>query len=575
MANGSALYPSPPEDNGTSYQASGLTDSPLFDDLDDGNFEWDGNADQLFGDLQDNDFNDDGELHDKRKASIDSEDEEQGSNKKQEGDSKTPKKPGRKPLTAEPTTKRKAQNRAAQRAFRERKERHLKDLETKVEDLEKASEATNHENGRLRGQVDKLNVELTEYRKRLSLNSTGVSQSPPAPPKRNSSQNNDFTFAFPKFGDLPGASFLNNGSLARTSSASQTQMPATAASVRKASSTSANSYSPSSINGAYPTTNYTSPQNSIPSPPNNTVPTPTTSFTNFTENSLDDLTGLFSPSVLGTASSTSSTDYLSFNGGGANNGIAARPGTFGSNHAVNQPPKLPRQPSASATNSPASSMSHVGFDSSVGTTPEATVDSPDNKDYSNVDKTAGNLNTISEENSLQNLGKKKLCNSLATACGNSPNPIPPMMSGSNAASAPLTGQQSYASEINGIDWFAQQNGGQFDPVLYGDYRDPQDNILNSIGDDFFNDAFPAQDFASPYNTGDALASEPKRDLMKEIEVKQSGTEDEVAPREQNKEYVGYDTLWSCSGKGAVIEKKDVDSILGPAKKQNDMFGGFA
>lgn len=43
--------------------------------------------------------------------------------------------------------KRKAQNRAAQRAFRERKERHLKDLETKVDELEKASESTNHENG--------------------------------------------------------------------------------------------------------------------------------------------------------------------------------------------------------------------------------------------------------------------------------------------------------------------------------------------------------------------------------------------------------------------------------------------
>jgi hypothetical protein len=44
------------------------------------------------------------------------------------------KKPGRKPNPASPAL-RKAQNRAAQRAFRERKERHLKDLETTIRNL--------------------------------------------------------------------------------------------------------------------------------------------------------------------------------------------------------------------------------------------------------------------------------------------------------------------------------------------------------------------------------------------------------------------------------------------------------
>ncbi|KAL0086435.1 hypothetical protein J3Q64DRAFT_1638896 [Phycomyces blakesleeanus] len=44
------------------------------------------------------------------------------------------KKPGRKPNPASPAL-RKAQNRAAQRAFRERKERHLKDLETTIRGL--------------------------------------------------------------------------------------------------------------------------------------------------------------------------------------------------------------------------------------------------------------------------------------------------------------------------------------------------------------------------------------------------------------------------------------------------------
>ncbi|KAL9107177.1 MAG: hypothetical protein Q9227_007877 [Pyrenula ochraceoflavens] len=61
--------------------------------------------------------------------------------------------------------RRRAQNRAAQRAFRERKENHLKDLETKVEDLARSSKAVNHENSILKAQMEKLQVELREYRK--------------------------------------------------------------------------------------------------------------------------------------------------------------------------------------------------------------------------------------------------------------------------------------------------------------------------------------------------------------------------------------------------------------------------
>ena len=107
--------------------------------------------------------------------------------------------------------KRKAQNRAAQRAFRERKEKHLKDLETKVQELEQASEAANHENGLLRAKVDKMTVELTEYKKRLSLASNGPPAMRPArggPPFGQAFVNNindvNFQFEFPKFGSLPG-----------------------------------------------------------------------------------------------------------------------------------------------------------------------------------------------------------------------------------------------------------------------------------------------------------------------------------------------------------------------------------
>ena len=79
-----------------------LTDSPLFDQFDENGFDLDNNE-QLFGDIDDyeNDYEENGDLHDKRKASGTSDD---GDHKRQEGEAKTPKKPGRKPITEQPTT---------------------------------------------------------------------------------------------------------------------------------------------------------------------------------------------------------------------------------------------------------------------------------------------------------------------------------------------------------------------------------------------------------------------------------------------------------------------------------------
>lgn len=172
--------------------------------------------------------------------------------------------------------------------------------------------------------------------------------------------------------------------------------------------------------------------------------------------------------------------------------------------------------------------------------------------------------------------------------------------------------KSPAAEINGIDWMAQQNGGMFDPVLFGDFRDPQDNILNNNAfGDFFNDAFPLQDFGTPYYTGE---TPPKKDLMQEIEVRQNATPSVVGPKDDKKNFLACDKLWfvhcviawavisvltsshfrdrlqtsekvqsgeadmddlcsqlkskaKCSGSGAVIDQKDVDRILGPAREE--------
>ena len=81
-------------------------DSPFLDlDLDAGNFDWDINGDQMIGSLPGTSIEDeDGDLHDKRKMSEDDAEENEGGGKRREGEDKIGKKPGRKPLTSEPTS---------------------------------------------------------------------------------------------------------------------------------------------------------------------------------------------------------------------------------------------------------------------------------------------------------------------------------------------------------------------------------------------------------------------------------------------------------------------------------------
>lgn len=104
------MYTSPIQQTPGSGQLDSFDESPFleYENLDDGTFDWENSGDQLFGDLPGNEYNEEGEHHDKRKASVDEEDEEEGSSKRREGDDKSAKKtgqkPGRKPLTGEPTT---------------------------------------------------------------------------------------------------------------------------------------------------------------------------------------------------------------------------------------------------------------------------------------------------------------------------------------------------------------------------------------------------------------------------------------------------------------------------------------
>lgn len=75
-------------------------------------------------------------------------------------------KPGRKPATDAPPTKRKAQNRAAQRAFRERRAARVGELEEEIKKMEMEDE---EEQNALRARIDKLQEEVEECRTSLNI----------------------------------------------------------------------------------------------------------------------------------------------------------------------------------------------------------------------------------------------------------------------------------------------------------------------------------------------------------------------------------------------------------------------
>jgi AP-1-like transcription factor len=91
-------------------------------------------------------------------------------------------------------------------------------------------------------------------------------------------------------------------------------------------------------------------------------------------------------------------------------------------------------------------------------------------------------------------------------------------------------------DINGIDWFAQQNGNQFDPQLFGDYREPQENILagDAYGSDgFFDAAFAMPEFNSPFNAATSPATSRKEKPF----------EEEVVPAEDTSTLLTCNTIW--------------------------------
>jgi len=474
-------------------------------------FDWnlDANAlNELRGDgagSSDGDDGSPGSADGKRKDHPD-DDEDESPGKRREGEEKIAKKPGRKPLTSEPTSKRKAQNRAAQRAFRERKEKHLRDLETKVEDLEKASEATNHENGILRAQVDKLQAEISEYKKRIGSSANPTGYSPTAASNRiNWDLGSSFNFEFPNFGQ---------DSSAKSSTTTKKNGATALQALNDLEKTSAD-------------------QSFFRLGPNNTnSPSP----------------GSFDRSL---SMSTSAAGSSYFGG------------------------KKTRSPTASTekTVSNSASPASLGLGSSCVTTPEALVDSPQTKSMDNRIISAG-----------------------------------------SPAQPKTPGQESLA----GVDWFGASNNGLFDPILFGDYEETQKNILNNADLSLNNlDTFPwnlDSTTSGIWSQSDVhpAAAAAKKSLLDQVEqaadakeyddslMKPAASESsnqltcaKLWDRVQRSEKVlsgeaDMDDLCSqlkakakCGGpnKGAVVDERDVDAILGPdpnkLKKPTGMWSMFS
>jgi AP-1-like factor len=243
---------------------------------------------------------------------------------------------------------------------------------------------------------------------------------------------------------------------------------------------------------------------------------------------MSSLSGLFTPTLLESVGNTSSFDYLTNISNGSNGSRSSADSASGN---------MSTGHNTSYGSPSVSSNSNHGPSSSCGTSPEPATQSPVyNKPLDS------SLTTIGEEHTVSGEGMPTFCDKLNVACGDSQNPIPRVLS------EPFAGSGTFnppAFDVNGIDWFAQQNNNQFDPQLFGDYRESQDNILQNeaFGDSFFTDAFAFGDFATPFNMAPS-PTPPKKGLVDQIDMEQNKDEvEEVVPGEDRTQMLSCNTIW--------------------------------
>lgn len=361
----------------------------------------------------------------------------------------------------------------------------------------------------MRAQVERLQTELREYRKRLSLNSGRLGGSPPVGgygsylANLTNQQNNpssDFLFDFPRFGGLPGAHIFNNGQMAKQS------QPAT-----NGATSQGNAGSPAVLGRTDSVGRSVSPKSAAQTPSRQGSAGAVATLANGTAQ--DSLR-----SRSGTETSSNPSRIFQFNSGSV----------------------------SSNTGSPsASSASQYGANptSSCGTSPEASHSSPANLDTLNAEK-----GYVCHGNSE---GEIMFCEKLNMACGNPRNPMPRAKSHSDSVPAEAnkpaaTTETSPPANTNTIETMATQNGGQFDPSLFGDYRDSTAAIVGDgdFSGGFFDAAFPMPDFGSPFNALQTPAIQ-KSNPLEEIEKLQDGAndDDEVVPGDDMSQMLNCHKIW--------------------------------
>ena len=435
-----------------------------------------------------------------------------------------------------------------------------------MSELSKTHEADQHENGMLKAQVERLQVELREYRKRLSLNSGAARSSPPltAYTGQNRSASNslsggNFQFDFPKFGALPGSQMFgsqenlpdssNNGVLQRgsvTPPLSNSQSPQSfhgKGSIPPAQFSNTDSQHSQGGRSISPATNLSRSGSNAPTPPQNYGNFPAVGYSTNDNmhgfastlpqmNSENPFGDLFSPTLLKNANFDNQNGYFNSAHQSNNNAGSTLKSTYDvgnggeSTAGLNRVFQFNGGSSSSDSASPSASSTsqwNANANSSCGTSPEPAHDSPAAK--------AQHQDSYSSEKStsLRNgTTAQTQYNSQAASAGN---PNIALVGNSLNYSVPTTNT--------------------FDPVLFGDYRDNPDNLFGTTTDfgtnAFFDDALNTAPFdygspsnlfgilQSPQQTHDTLstgaspaanAPTPSRNLMAVMDKARDGGDDD-------------------------------------------------
>lgn len=356
-------------------------------------------------------------------------------------------------------------------------------------------EADKHENGLLKAQVERLQTELKESRKRLSLNGSGVKGSPPLAASYGGAQrsnsgptasNNNFQFEFPKFGGLPGSQIFGAQAVTNGTSAAITKRESTASSASTQSPlTNGNVPTPPPAQLRHSSTGRSmSPKAASGNAVNNVASSMGQTsadawFMNGSANmqgngfsstlpqmnggGMDGFGDLFSPSIM-----KSMNQNNNFDGG-----------YFSSPQAVPNIASTATEPS--------------GIDTGTSSTSGLSRVFQFNSNSNSSDSASPSASSLSQWNANGN-----------SSCGTSPEPS----HGSPAKGADMLNTGLHGT--NGTTDYNVPSANAFDPVLFGDYRDSNDAIVggSDFTGGFFDEALNPgpYDFGSPSNLFGILQS---------------------------------------------------------------------